>query len=142
MAETGRSPHLARNAALAALVVFGSAAAVTAGAVRPGAHTESCPGGEDWVVAQPVDVPMAGYGPGTRPRVPGPPGSAASPPERAIPGIPADPGALGGSIRTPARSAAPPAGGSAQTAAAPLTLAGCVETERLHPMPAGGDGRG
>jgi len=122
MADTGRSPHLARNAALAALVILGSTAAVTAGAVRPGARTESCPGGEDWVVAQPVGVTM--------------------PTAHGNRGAPAAPGALGGSRLAPTRSAAPPAGGRAQPVAAPLTLAGCVDTERLDPMPAGGDGRG
>jgi hypothetical protein len=148
MADTGRSPHLARNAALAALVILGSTAAVTAGAVRPGARTESCPGGEDWVVTQPVDATMTGYGPGTRPGAPAAPGSPnspgspASPGKRATAGAPAHPGALGGSRRTPTRSAAPPVGGSAQVVATPLTLAGCVNTERLHPLPAGNDGRG
>src|SRR5215468_6839600 len=122
MADTGRSPHLARNAALAALVIFGSTAAVTAGVVRPSARTESCPGGADWVVAQPVEVTMT--------RAHGNRGAAA------------DPGTLSGPWRAPTRSAAPAAGGSAQAVAAPLTLAGCVGTERLHPIPAGDDGRG
>jgi hypothetical protein len=139
MADTGRSPHLARNAALAALVILASTAAVTAGAVRPGARTESCPGGEDWVVTQPVDATMTGYGLDTRASAPG---SPASPGKRATAGAPAHSGALGGSRRTPARSAAPLVGGSAQVVATPLTLAGCVNTERLHPLPAGNDGRG
>jgi hypothetical protein len=120
MADTGRSQHLARNAALAALVIFGSTAAVTAGAVQPGARSESCPDGEDWVVARPVEVTV------TR--------------AHSDRGAPADAGTA--SSRTPTRSAASPAGGSAQTAAAPLTLAGCVDTARLSPVPVGGDGRG
>jgi hypothetical protein len=120
MTDTGRSPRLARNAALAALVILGSSAAVTAGAVRPGTGTEGCPVGEDWVIAQPVEATMAESG-----------GNHG-----------ADPGPPGGSARTPTRPAAPPGVGSAQAVAAPLTLAGCVDTERLHPVPASGDGRG
>jgi hypothetical protein len=65
MAESGRSPHLARNAVLAALAVLGTTAAVTVTAVRPGAGEQVCPAGEDWVVAQPLGLAMAGYGRGT-----------------------------------------------------------------------------
>jgi hypothetical protein len=126
MANTGRSPRLARNAALAALVILGSTAAVTASAVRPGTGTEDCPGGEDWVIAQPVEATMAG----------------AHGDHRTDPGVPGGSSTSGGSARTPARPATPPAVGSARAVAAPLTLAGCVDTERLHPMPASGDGRG
>jgi len=131
MADTGRSPRLARNAALAALVILGSTAAVTAGAVRPSTGTESCPGGEDWVIAQPVEATLAGTH--------GNNGANAGAPDGRVPG---GPGTPGGSARTPSKPATPPAVGSAQAVAAPLTLAGCVDTERLHPVPASGDGRG
>ena len=95
MAPHSGSPHLARNAVLAVLAVLGTTAAVTAGAA--GAGRDSCPGGEDWVVAQPVVVALAGYGVSSTT-------------------------------------------GGADTA--PVVLTGCVDTERLHPVPGAGDGRG
>src|SRR5947199_7374720 len=107
MARPGHSPHLARNAVLAAVAVLGTTAAVTATAVRPGAGGQECPGGEDWVVAEPVGVTVAEYG------------VAADADPATLPGIGTLPGAW-----------------------SPVVLAGCVDTDLLHPMPVTGDGRG
>jgi hypothetical protein len=106
MARPGRSPHLARNSVLAAIAVLGTTAAMTVTAVRSGGGDRDCPGGEAWVVAQPVGVAVAGYG-------------AAG----------AGPGGL-------------PAIGSLPGAWSRVELAGCVDTDLLHPLPLTGDGRG
>jgi hypothetical protein len=135
MAESGRSPRLARNAVLAGLAVLGTTAAVTVTAVRPGAGEQACPGGEDWVIAQPLGLAMAGYGAGGAPYAPTLPEAATLPDAAGPP----RPGTLPGTGSLPGNGTLP---GAEAGGVSPLVLAGCVDTDLLHPMPVTGDGRG
>ncbi len=124
MAEIRPSPRLARNAVLAALAVLATTAAVTAGAVRPGAGEQTCPGGQDWVVAEPVGVAVAGYEPATPP-------DAAALPDAAAP-------RETGTADTVTADTVTQAAAAAQQP----TMAGCLNTDLLDPTPVTGDGRG
>lgn len=132
MPEIRSAPRLARNFALATAAVLLTAAVLTLAVLQPGSHPQACPGGEDWIVAEPAGVAMADYG------------SAATPgtvsPGTVSPGAAA--GAGGTAARTPGTTSAGTTSADATAAAGVLLLAGCLDTDRLHPIPASTDGRG
>jgi hypothetical protein len=123
MPEIRSAPRLARNAVLATAAVLLTAAVLTLAVVRPGTRPEACPSGEDWVVAQPIGVAMADY------QTP-----ATSPTAKRGTGNPA-----AGAAGTATGSSA---AGAATEGAGAVLLAGCVDTDRLHPVPLSTDGRG
>jgi hypothetical protein len=121
MPEIRYAPRLARNLALAAAAVLLTATVLTLAVLAPGSRARGCPSGEDWIVAAPLGASMAGYD-----------DSAALPKTAALPRTAAPSGTAG--------SAEGAAGAAA--AATPLLLVGCVDTNRLHPVPVSTDGRG
>jgi hypothetical protein len=129
MPDIRRAPRLARNLALATAAVLVTAAVLTIAVLRPGSHTQTCPGGEDWVIAEPaVALAGAGY------QSPAPKAAATAPVPR------------GTTPRGSADAAGGAAGGTTATSDSatgnPLLLAGCVDTDRLRPVPLSTDGRG
>jgi hypothetical protein len=129
MPEIEHAPRLARNVALAAIAVLATTAVLTLVVLRPGSHPRACPGGEEWIVAEPAGIAMAGYESTAPASTSATTGSSA-----AATGSTAG-GAAGGAAGT--ATATDPAA----AVAAPL-LAGCVDTGRLHPVPLSTDGRG
>lgn len=127
MSEIRSAPRLARNAVLAAAAVLLTAAVLTLAVVRPGTRPQACPTGEDWVVAGPAGVAMAGY------ETPAEASAAA----KSATGTTARP-----NTGNPAAGAAGTATDATPASTGGLILAGCVDTDRLHPVPISTDGRG
>jgi hypothetical protein len=124
MPEIRSAPRFARNLALAAAAVLLTATVLTIAVLAPGSRARGCPSGEDWIVAAPLGASMAGYDDST------------ALPRSALPHT-AQP-----RTSAPAGTASSAEGAAGAAAASPLLLVGCVDTNRLHPVPLSTDGRG
>jgi hypothetical protein len=130
MPEIPSAPRLARNTALAAAAVLLTAAALTLAVLKPGGHPQACPSGEEWIIAAPVGVAMANY-------------DTAGNPAAGAAGTATTPGTATASGTAPSSAIGEPVDGvGADPAADVLLLAGCIDTDRLHPIPVSTDGRG